>query len=158
MLEPNANELEKLLDRDIAQVKHLQKLLENERDALVHHDPEKLQRLVQEKLGVLDQLEKNHAETTRLSGAGAGGAVKWGNLLKQFAVPAESLQEKCDEYRTLLEQVEQQNLLNAKIANRLQHSITSLIAILRGAPRQQSLYTPRGNSINALDHASIIRA
>lgn len=152
-------ELEILLDKDIVIAKQLQNLLEAEKDALVQRKADELQHLVESKLTLLDKLEKNHQQKIQLSGQQqTTSPPHWEDFIDKLHTDNNQLVDKLGAFKTILSNIEYQNKLNAKIASRMEQSISELISLLKGNSAQKTLYTQAGSAKQNSTHHSIAKA
>ena len=113
----------------------LQSLLRDEKDALVHHDAEALALLAPQKLELCQALS----------------SFDFAQLKQQIDQLEPSVHQKqCEKRHTLLvelaRQVRDSNVVNGMVMNRTQQSISDLIKILSGKPRN-GLYGTTGQPV-----------
>jgi len=152
------NELEKILDKDIVIANQLKSLLEAEKTALVQRKPEDLQNLVNSKLQLLDELENNHHQKVSIAGQNQQQTPHWEDFIRRLTGNNRSTLKKLEEFKSTLGAIEHLNQLNAKIASRMEQSVTELISVLKGNMTKQGLYTQQGNAKQSTPHHTIAKA
>ena len=142
---PNASLLH-LITEDIGAAEALLQLIEDEFHALDARDLERLRGLLDSKLPLLQQLERNgrqRSETLRQAGVSSDRAGL-AALAAQGKVEPRTV-ELSERLAALLEQCQQANLRNGRIIRNNQHATGRLLDILRGQDTP-SLYDRRGGS------------
>lgn len=142
---PNASLLH-LITEDIGAAEALLQLIEDEFHALDARDLEHLQGLLDSKLPLLQQLERNgrqRSETLRQAGVSSDRAGL-AALTAQGKVEPGTV-ELSERLAALLEQCQQANLRNGRIIRNNQHATGRLLDILRGQDTP-SLYDRRGGA------------
>lgn len=142
---PNAPLLH-LITEDIDAAQRLLQLIEDEFQALEARDLEHLQRLLDAKLPLLQQLEQNGKQRSQLLvNAGVSGDREGLATLLALGSVEEQTLARSDELGALLENCKQANLRNGRIIRNSQQATGRLLDILRGQDTP-SLYDRRGSA------------
>lgn len=148
---PRAREL---LAADARAVARLRELLLEERSALGQRDLAALERLVQQKLACLQQLEAHERERREL--IAQSGAPDWPGLLQALDA---AVARDWESLRTQLAALAELNATNEKIVSRTRRSTARLLALLRGqTDAPAAVYDRLGRTHACGDLRAITRA
>lgn len=142
---PQKTDIASLLEQELGLVSALNQVLERETEALRERDPTTLQRLINDKLDLVQRLEQlgkrrqqwlgNAASTDRWRQLLAARSEGDGSLLEIWR----SIEERAGTCRDL-------NTINEKVLLRTRQSANRLLGLLRGEPVESGVYTPYGQN------------
>lgn len=133
----------------------LKPLLEQERQALTGHDPERVERIAGDKLTLLRQLEQSVQARDRLqTAAGLGPGIEAGRRLV-LAVADTALERDWNALDTLAREVAQLNDDNGRLVQQAQRDTRTALGILTGRPLQDDTYSTLRRRSGALASYSL---
>ncbi len=127
----------------------LDEILLQERESIKERTPSDLEQLLKNKKLLLEALEHNNIERSKVLTA-AGFEVSESGAQSYFKQQSSSdsikLSEAWDVLKTSLEKCKNANLVNGKIINRSRQQVDLLLDIMRGQSNSPRLYTQAGSS------------
>lgn len=133
----------------------LKPLLEQERQALTGHDPERVERIAADKLALLRQLEQSVQARDRLqAAAGLGPGIDAGRRLV-LAVSDKALERDWNALDALAREVAQLNEDNGRLVQQAQRDARNALGILTGRAAQDDTYSTLRRRSGALASYSL---
>ncbi|ABC31420.1 putative flagella synthesis protein FlgN [Hahella chejuensis KCTC 2396] len=130
-----------LLKQDLQTLSQLEDVLQQERDSLEQSDIETLQRIIESKLPLLQQIE-SHARARMQWVSQTGLSIdRFLSLLKEKAPPVMKLYRQCE---SCLANIHKLNEVNGRIIARSQQRTTKMMQIIRGQSQHMQLYGKNG--------------
>jgi flagella synthesis protein FlgN len=148
----SAEELQAHIDADTAQCKQLLAILNQEQEALKERNVEEVERLLNEKVPILEALENNAKQrqtwaANATSDTSADNEARWAHLLGSLG--SSSIKDKWNALKALYVDVRTQNEVNGKLLSRHQGTLNRLLDIMRGKTASPNLYSATGYSAGA---------
>ncbi|AZZ91378.1 flagellar protein FlgN [Hahella sp. KA22] len=144
-----------LLKQDLQTLSQLEDVLQQERDSLEQSDIETLQRIIECKLPLLQQIE-SHARTRTQWVSQTGLPIeRFLSLLKEKAPPVMKLYRQCE---SSLANIHKLNEVNGRIIARSQQRTTKMMQIIRGQSQQMQLYGKNGTEKSVGEAQAIAQA
>ncbi len=134
--------VEQLVNSDIPLLEELYQLLDQERKAIEALEFETVNRLVEQKMPLINQLsafEQQRAELAQM-----GNARNWVTLVKQVQAVSPSVQ--FNRYHDLRRAVARQNQTNQMLAASTQQRVATLYALLNGQSNTPLTYDQQGRT------------
>lgn len=141
----SAEQLMESLNRDLSICNELLRILAEEQKALQERDTEILERVVTDKIPLLEALEQSAAQRQLWAqGAGALDSESWQKLIESLNNPkiSEAWQQLSERYA----QTRKQNEVNGKLLSRHQQTVGKILDVMRGKTAAPTLYTGSGAS------------
>jgi len=138
----------------------LNTLLIAERSALKERDTANIQSVLEQKTGLLKQLEQNaSARSQLLASAGFNGdELGMENYLESLPVAASQLKQQWLALKEKLQTCKDANQVNGTIVHRSKTQVETLLNILRGQSGQQRIYNDTGKSSSVGGGHSLAKA
>jgi len=138
----------------------LNTLLIAERSALKERDTANIQSVLEQKTGLLKQLEQNaSARSQFLASAGFNGdELGMENYLESLPVAASQLKQQWLALKEKLQTCKDANQVNGTIVHRSKTQVETLLNILRGQSGQQRIYNDTGKSSSVGGGHSLAKA
>lgn len=136
------------ISQDLHNCVELLRLLEDERNALGQRDAQKLEEIIKAKSAHLQNLESNASQRTlwlkdsATEPATESLQTQWDTLLQGRAP---ELKARWQQFKTLLNQCQNENEINGRLLARNQQVFARLLSILRGQGDNQNVYSAKGN-------------
>lgn len=157
MTQQTIDGLKSLLRKDEANLEQLLTVLESEHQALAINDMTALENATSEKDALLKAIRERAKRKIRL-------LVDLGYRPDSGQAPSEFLREisndqellaRWEQAQTQLDQCQRKNAVNGRILGHLQRRVTRISDIIRGADRNQSLYSSGGET-RSLNHSHVL--
>ncbi|MFP5344536.1 MAG: flagellar protein FlgN [Gammaproteobacteria bacterium] len=135
-----------LFELEIESVTELLRILDDERDALMKHDPHVIEQIAQKKLRHLDDIEDWGRKRDALLRSAGYPCTREG-IMRYLAEHTDTgLDGHWRALEQLLHQCQQQNEVNGGVVSLSRRHVQRALGILRGLPAEQSLYNAAGNA------------